>query len=293
MQSAVVMRSFSLAPLPVLSVQVHTEKASACTAMWLGDSYAFGQGVDYDESMIGRIDKELPDIENINMAVGGYGPTQYRSVLEYELEQGQAPDLLFVVTFVGNDFHDTQWSKDTAVEDGILGNEQSLKSTLKRNLHLYRLGSSVYHQLVSHDSTRYDVVVHQLASPEAWNQDFMSKARSRYELELTRIVEIARERGIPVAFVILPTRDAVLKARDEEMDLEQTADPSLPVRKAVDIIERLNVDYLDATAVIAEIPTEEAFFMFDGHLTPKGSAQVAKAFLGKFSPQCSTADKAS
>jgi hypothetical protein len=175
----------------------NTQKTTSCTAMWLGDSYAFGQGVDYDESIIGQIDEGLPDIENINTAVGGYGPTQYRRVLEYQLEQGPVPDLLFVATFVGNDFHDTLWSKDAVVRDGIVGNERSLKSTLKRNLHLYRLASSVYHQVGSNDPNRYAAVANQLATPEAWEDDLLLKALALYESETKCIIELAEERGYP------------------------------------------------------------------------------------------------
>lgn len=81
-----------------------------------------------------------------------------------------------------------------------------------------------------------------------------------------------------MAFVILPTREAVSQALKGKGGSKPTRDANLPVRKAADVLERSNVDYLDATPALAQIPTEEAFFLFDGHLTPKGTHKWPKPF---------------
>ena len=266
------------------------QKKPSCTALWLGDSYAFGHGLDYPESFVGNLDIRLPDVHVLNASVSGYGPTQYRRTLEYLIEQGIDFDDLIVASYVGNDFHDTKWQKSQAVADGILGNRNDAKSLLMKNLHLYRLVASLYHRFTPNTQRSYLEVVNQLARPEAWNEDFLTDARSLYETEMSRILELGRNEGAEVTFLILPTRQAAsyLAGETPNIEAESTHQPMLPIEKAAEIFERLGAPYLDLTPVIAKNPTDEMFFQFDGHLTRFGSSEVASAVFEAFSLHCNT-----
>jgi len=264
------------------------QKKPHCTTLWLGDSYAFGHGLDYPETFVGNLDSRLPDVRVLNASVSGYGPTQYRQTLEYLIEQGLQFDDLIVASYVGNDFHDTKWEKSRVVADGIIGNRNDVKSLLMKNLHLYRLVASLYHRFTPNTQPSYLEVVNQLARPQAWNEEFLSEARSLYETEMSRILELGRNEGAEVTFLILPTRQAVsyLAGESQTIDAGSTHQPMLPVEKAAEIFERLGAPYLDLTPVIAKNPTEEMFFQFDGHLTRIGSSEVANAVFEAFSLHC-------
>ncbi len=185
------------------------QKNPSCTALWLGDSYAFGHGLDYPESFVGNIDLRLATVDVLNASVSGYGPIQYRQTLEYLINQGIKFDHLIVASYVGNDFHDTQWAKTTTVKDGIAGNRNDLKSILMRNLHLYRLGASLHHRFSRPKPASYRAVVEQLARPKAWEEAFLVEARSLYETEMSRILQMSRDLGTEPIFLILPTRQGV------------------------------------------------------------------------------------
>jgi hypothetical protein len=259
-----------------------------CSTLWLGDSYAFGHGLEYGESFVGVVDRELDDVRVLNASVSGYGPTQYRRTLEYLIEQGLEFETLVVASYVGNDFHDTKWTKTQVVEDGVIGNEKDLKSFLMRNFHLYRLGASVYHRFAPVSEISHRKVIEEMARPDSWTRPFLTDARALYESEMTSIQRIANENDVEVAFVILPTRHAVssMNPADAETTGEAATQPMLPVEKAIEIFDALGAPYLDATPVIAVYPAREMFFQYDGHLTEHGSAVVAEAILERLSLGC-------
>jgi hypothetical protein len=263
-------------------------KKPACNLLWLGDSYAFGHGLDYPDSFVGRVDSQLVDENVINASVPGYGPIQYRQTLEYLIGQGMEFDYLIVASYVGNDFHDTQWNKDKVVVDGIIGNRGDAKSYLKRNLHLYRLVSSLYHRVTPQKQPSDRKAVDQLALAEAWRQQFLTEASSSYETEMSRILELGRAQGSEVAFLILPTREAASAMAGEASEVVSGSDrrPMLPIEKATEIFDRIGARYFDLTSALAKNPTEEMFFQFDGHLTREGSSIVADAVLNEFSLRC-------
>ncbi|MEX2209245.1 MAG: hypothetical protein WEF50_23760, partial [Myxococcota bacterium] len=184
-------------------------RETSCTDLWLGDSFALGHGVDYERSIVGILAAREPATRQVNTAVSGYGPVQYRQILEYLLGQGRRFDVIYVMSYVGNDFHDGLWDKDVAVRDGVVGHQGDWKSYLKTGSHLYRLVSAVFHRLGPPAESPYAQIDAELADPNAWEQDFLSRARNTYQTEMARILALGREAGAQVRFVILPTKAAV------------------------------------------------------------------------------------
>ena len=143
----------------------------------LGDSFLFGHGVDHEQSFVGRLQHDhVGDMDYVNAGVPGYGPVQYRRVLEYRLQQGPPPDRLLIATFLGNDFQDCVWNKDLPVTDGILGKRASWTDAVKQHSHLYRLATRVYHQLATHDTG--DQRPGNGEGDQAWEGDFPAAGRA-------------------------------------------------------------------------------------------------------------------
>lgn len=255
-----------------------------CNALWLGDSFAFGHGVEYEQSIAGQVAAAVPGLRVVNAAVPGYGPVQYRQVLESLLDAGRKFDYVYVLSYVGNDFHDCLWDKDVAVQDGVVGDRGDLKSYVKRHSHLYRLVSSVYHRLAPLEESAYARIDEELADPEQWRRDFLSRAGGKYEEEMAKLQQLASERGIPVRFVILPTQAAVAASRAPAG--APSSNPRLPVEKALELLERHHAQAFDATDVLAGSADGPLFFPYDGHLTPAGNRIVAHALLSTWPLAC-------
>lgn len=253
-------------------------KPAPCTAVWLGDSFAFGHGVDYEDSFVGLADAGQRDVAQVNTAVPGYGPVQYREILEYLVAQRRHFDFVFVAIYVGNDFHDTIWNKDVVVNDGVLGHERDLKSYLKANVHLYRLATAVYHRLAPVQRSPYEQAVEDLANPDVWANGVLAPALERFTKEVSLIQQIGRENGAEVRFLIIPTDHAV-RARRGEATQSSGLEPLLPVEKARQALEATGAEVFDATDALAELPVEEVYFPFDGHLTPKGNRIVYEGWM--------------
>ncbi|MCR9093689.1 MAG: hypothetical protein NXI30_05710 [bacterium] len=262
-----------------------------CTAIWLGDSFTFGHGVEYEESFVGRVAQRTPRVTHLNTAVAGYGPVQYRHTLAHLGEGGTRFDWVFAVSYVGNDFHDTQWDKNPRVSEGILGNEGGLKSFLKRRLHLYRLLSATYHRFDGGNQNAYAAIDEQLASAEAWQGAFLTAARDRWGAEMRAIKDLVEARGGKVAFLVLPTRAAAAAhhaaaAGSLEPASGSDVDPARPVEEAVGMLEEMGARYLDLTPVVGERPPAEVFFPRDGHLNPEANQRVADEILREFDLRC-------
>jgi hypothetical protein len=263
-------------------------RASArCTALWLGDSFAFGHGVDWEDSLVGLVEARVRAMRQANAAVPGYGPVQYRQVLEYLLGQGEEFRFIFVVTYVGNDFHDCLWNRDVRVQDGIIGHRGDLRSWLKSHLHLYRLASAAYHRLAPAPESPYQRTLDELADPQAWTSGTLARAEQIFVRELTRIRDLARAAGAEARFLILPTQEAVAAARGEKS--EGTSRALLPVSRARSALDEIDAMVFDATGVLAADPAVRVYFPFDGHLDREGNRRVADGLLAAWSLDCSRA----
>lgn len=260
---------------------------SPCTDLWLGDSFALGHGVNFEQSIVGRFAASAPDSRQVNSAVPGYGPVQYRQVLEHLLAEGRRFDAIYVLSYVGNDFHDALWDKDVGVRDGVVGHQGDWKSYLKTWSHLYRLASAVSHRLGPPAESPYAKIDEELADPKAWEQDFLTRARKTFEAEMARILALGREAGVEPRFVIIPTKAAVAAAAGAGDDPASSARPLLPVLNARAALEALHAQVFDATPVLARNGDERLYLPFDGHLTAEGNRWVAEALLAAFPPRCS------
>ncbi|MBA5867199.1 MAG: hypothetical protein GDA67_10955 [Nitrospira sp. CR1.3] len=88
-----------------------TPVSSALRIVALGDSFAWGSGVTYDEAFLTLVERGLDDVwsgtEVINLGMVGYQPEEYLSLLK---EHGLAyqPNVVLVNFFIGNDFMPAQ-----------------------------------------------------------------------------------------------------------------------------------------------------------------------------------------
>jgi glycosyltransferase involved in cell wall biosynthesis len=244
-------------------------------ALWLGDSFTFGYGVDYEDSFVGRLARDPQRrYRHVNAAVGGHGPIQYRQMLEYLLDQGVRPQVVLLATFLGNDFLDCVESKDIPVRDGILGNEGGLKSLLKQRFHLYRLATRAVHQLPAGR-----LGLDGGGPPTARSPD---EAEMIYRREFERLAALCRAHGIEMAVLVIPW-PVTADAAEPPGTPSPRRDESRERGYALSTFRDLGIRYLDLTSFLAPYPAREVCFYYDRHFTPRGHRLVAEALRREWS----------
>jgi len=251
--------------------------------LWLGDSFAFGNGVDYERSFIGLLNAEKPErYYFVNTGVGGWGPIQYRQQLEMLLNKGMRPVEIFVATFVGNDFHDCVYDKTMTVRDGVLHVDAAgLRSEIKRHSHLYRILSNYYHRHAK-VPTNFAQNQFEMAQPLKWESGVLKEGRKKFREQFEKIARVARERSIPLTVVIIPSKwtvDATAGQRFTPSADVQSFDPMLPIQITKTIFGELGVHYIDLTEALAVEPSDNTYYRFDEHWTPLGHQIVERAIL--------------
>lgn len=72
----------------------------------LGDSFAFGEGVDLEDRFDTIIRAQIPELAVVNLGVMGYGPDQALIRARPWVPRLRRGDALLLLTYWGNDFHD-------------------------------------------------------------------------------------------------------------------------------------------------------------------------------------------
>ncbi len=245
----------------------------------IGDSFAFGHGVDYEQTFFHLGETGGGEIAIRNLAVPGYGPREYRMLLEQYIDSPAVRGVI-VATFLGNDFHDTIWEKRLPVDEGVLGGDGGIKSWAKTSSHLYRLFAGVAHGIGATGGSRdlgpgLDVI-----RRSAWNEDLLSRAKAAYRAEFLRMRDIVRDHSIPLLVVILPPRAAVDDAvLAQAIELGELApgdwDRDAATAEARGILRDLAINYIDTTAALRRVD-EPLYFEFDGHFRPAANLAVAE-----------------
>jgi hypothetical protein len=258
--------------------------ADAPLVLVLGDSYAFGMGVNYEQTFPGLLEKSMGGkYRFLNTGVPSYGPTQYRQVLERQLARGAKPAAVLVVTYTGNDFHDCIWDKNLPVRDGILGNDASVRGFIKRHLHLYRLVSRAYH--TSHEKEMAQWPHHaELYRPGEWETGKLKGANELYQLEFARISALCRSRNIPLLACIIPTPTAVEASEATTRPEPAASAPQyeLPGHQAERAMTAAGIHCVDLTAPLGRVGMTKTYFAWDQHLSATGNRVAADAILANW-----------
>jgi lysophospholipase L1-like esterase len=237
--------------------------------LFLGDSYTFGLGVDYDDCFVGRFEADA-GVNCLNAGVPGYGPVQYAQVVRRLLDQQIRPTRVVLMFYVGNDFFDCVWNKRVDVVNGVLGGQRSIKAFAKEHSHLYRLLSRIRH---TYAPTRFDATtVDRRMATEDWSTGELLQASQIVRSMLQQIRDDVAMIGGTLYVVPLPSRAALetiqgVGGRIDEGDR--------PLRELRSIIDELRIPAIDVVRDLVNYPTDELYFAHDGHFTPAGHGHVA------------------
>lgn len=250
---------------------------------WLvvGDSFAFGHGVDAELGLVGRLEVEC-GIAIANAGVPGFGPVQYQAMLAEHIDRAGLEGVL-VVAYLGNDFHDVFWDKSAETHDGVLGLEPGPMNSIKRNSHVYRLTSRTLHRLGFGGRNANIDLEEDLMDPREWSSH-LNGAEAAWTAAYQGMRAYCAKRGIPILALVLPNPASVDEAIRKRITARSSAsigtlDSTLAATNARKWITAAGLVCLDATDVLEGMEGSR-FLPFDGHLTAKANAVVAAAIAG-------------
>jgi lysophospholipase L1-like esterase len=284
------------------------EKAEVVT---LGDSVAFGYGVEDDQAWPAIMAKGLSHNRLINLALIGAGPQQYLRVYE-TFGTKLNPKLLLVGFLVRNDFWDAdifdRWLKSGAGGNYMVWRDfgRPKSTTLSLEQPVRNLLSSLLWRghLLASESRLYNLLIYvrkYLKGAAAPNTKiFQAPGGTRLELELRdfaiktvgaqpgtrefeisvdaleRLQSVANANGIKVLVVLQPSKEEVYLPLMG--DTTRDADPGRPLRE---MLQRLDIPYIDLLPDFRSRAAkgEVLFFETDGHPNPGGHALIANLVL--------------
>ncbi|UCF94169.1 MAG: hypothetical protein JSW39_08425 [Desulfobacterales bacterium] len=259
----------------------------------IGDSLAFGYGVGDEQSWTAIVQRKLPSISVINLALIGSGPPQYQRIFETFGRQLR-PQLLIVVLFPDNDFWDAkrfdEWLKAGAQGNydafRFLGDDESddlasLKRFLKKT-YIYALLVETYRAFKERrffegkvvnfgDGSRVQLVESQLKRQII----LMQKGVPGFDLTLEAvrgIKQTASEAGVNLLVLLFPSKEAVYLKDKAKKDIHKPLKVEL---------QREGIDFLDLAPPLQEHARrgEKTFYEIDGHPNQKGYEIVADAVV--------------
>ena len=240
----------------------------------LGGTNTFGYGVDYEQTYAGRIAAGQPELQIINAAVQGFGPVQYRMILEDLIGQGLRPDMILVGVCPGVDYFHALASKDLVPQNGMLPlGLDTWKHYLGNNLHIYRIMSNIYHRLATGSDPSDSSLELTQRKAEDWTHPPLTDAISQVKAEFQRIREISGEIGSKLLFVLVPTADTAREYR-ERLATGEDNPLTWTEQYTQAILEDLGVNYVDALAGIAAMPPGTTHHRFDRHVRSEAHAVI-------------------
>ena len=118
--------------------EIPSKKKDEFRIVVLGDSFTVSAGVEferiYTSLLKNKIKNVLPEVEIINLAVGGYNIVQYQMVLE-EIGLKLSPDMVLVSVFPYNDFEMNAYEENYLI---ALGQYQQKTLPWYQQLYVYR-----------------------------------------------------------------------------------------------------------------------------------------------------------
>lgn len=245
----------------------------AHSAFVLGDSFVFGVGADFDETIGERFAAHLTaeqgrDLQVWNLGVPSYSFQQYLSMLEEHLRRctpevvilcayyggwkGTANDLLGAVVFQ-NDRKESDSSPDGASE------RSEVRLPLKRRIKNWMSRTSAFYNLLRMTLWR-NFRLQYVRKPQrsADLQRQLDTGWEIFEAELSRLKALSVKYGFEVVLVSIPDRYGML-------DRTETS-----IERFRDLVAKFDFKSFDGLGMLTREDSLNLYYQHDGHLNPRG-----------------------
>jgi len=251
----------------------------------VGDSYAFGTGVENDETFASKIENE--NIQAFNLGVGGYGTVQEVRMAREQL--GLDPDVVVLQFFNGNDVQDSLGLRKMAVKDGRLvyadtasnfGAMRKLQAWMIENSRFLSFAYLRTRNLIGVFKYTFDKK-EQLYRLSFSLEDYSEEINGRFEVidsAFQDLEALSKENGFKVIVLIIPNDYEVDQEKFDKllsvMGLDKEGYSQEKMGNVVaSLAEKHGFQAIDMRAAF----TAGDYFPHDGHINEKGHEKVAEA----------------
>jgi len=261
----------------------HDKRPGVCRIAALGDSFAIGPAVPFDDNYLTLLERSLPNVEVYNFGVAGIGPREYLSILQRDVWPFQ-PDLILLSIFVGNDI-----TESLATPRHLDPRQHALYLLCQRGWHMWwgsargnstaadacnrcttpALSRSAFREI---EARRLAVCVHPVPPG-------LGKKWERTFAYLAEILRECNQHGVPLAAVLIPDEfqvnpavlaDAMAEARIRPGDV----DLQLPQRRLSRFFHEHGVLCLDLLPAFGR--AGNLYARYDTHWNVCGNRLAAK-----------------
>jgi len=250
----------------------------------LGDSFAVGPAVAFEDNYLTLLGKALPHAEVYNIGVSGTGPREYRLLLSQHVWEYN-PDLVLVSIFVGNDV--TEWLATPRQMDP---RQSALYAFLHRGWRMLRERSR---QIPSNaepadrfrseglsPETFCEIEGRRLAICLAERLPGLEQKWQRALGYLEQMIEDCRGRQVPIAIVLIPDEFQVnpgvlAEALDAARLSRSDVDLALPQRRLRAFCADRDVPCLDLLPIFAG--KTDTYAPRDTHWNKQGNYLAARS----------------
>jgi hypothetical protein len=295
---------------------------SSRLSLVVGDSFAFGQGLNDDETISSHLARMNPDKFFVNLGVSSYSTIQENMLLERYLDSSKIkPDSAILLFYVGNDFYDNRRFSEffektgrpvQTASEGILVEDGTSIIRDGKTLHWYRGGTAFtttqmpmfyppekYKNKIFDQLKLYNFVVSLFADPDKTCRtgiaipglfDSAITFSDTVEWKATKkaidqFVEILIHKNIQPLLVIVPSKyqmDSSLLERAGCDISNLNLDSSIDAM--VSYARKRQLPYIDLREEFGKAgwTVGDLYYRVDSHLTPIGSAVTAEILSSHF-----------
>ena len=256
----------------------------------IGDSFADGIGFSFNDTMVGRLSTQFPDVEFLNAAVQSYFPTVYFKKIKYLVEiVGLQMDEVVVfldISDIDNEYQRSDWQTT----------KQFLRDHSLTVQFAYALKNFLFGRFDSHSVTEFvkkSIAANAVLKVHPWKglwtvDPILMDQYARIGLEvaeekLSKLSTFLASRKIPMTLVVYPwPHQILLKDRDS---IQVRVWRSWAESNVVDFVNLFEPFFEDKDGV--EV-VRRYFVEGDVHWNLAGHELVADRFSQKWAPQRST-----
>jgi hypothetical protein len=279
-------------------------------ALVLGDSFIFGTGSEHEQTFCEQL-RRRTGRPFVNLAIGSYGPAHHVQVLNRDTDRFDAKLALVMLSLNDvedcgrfQDWHDRRRARGAAGAETVDAPVAHRRSWNRRALDyvLNRVRATLTYRLVKwnlnpdkvNECFKTSLRHHDGALDLEFNESILSWADPHqggsprnWELFGKAVTEIKAwsvRRGIPVAVVMVPSKEEVY--RDARLRAGGSArfDEAFAAmrRRMGDVCEEEGFDFFDLTEPMrehVERTREQVYLCWDGHWNPRGHELAAELTL--------------
>ena len=237
------------------------------TILFIGDSFTFGQGVNFEDTFAGKISNDYDSYQIVNASVPGWGPTQYEKVLSEYLSKNLKISSVVVGYFPYNDLWDSDRNYSRIkIFEGKMVIETAKLSFLKKLkiklVHSSQILTLIYRLKISIEKSKTSLTIVQgsnFANLFLGDLKILREYGDSAQNKIIKIDKICKQNNIPLVVLVFSSEHGFTK-RESPQEYDYL-DYSFPTRVLTSDLRNLGINAIDFWPLM----NEDCYLEQDAH----------------------------